>query len=265
MRFAPSIAHRAIRMRRSGNRSRAGDWHIFRAVSGRKMCLSPSRPRGQSHFRGLRRENWDSPRERLRASEGRTTRCLRLRFRLPLRRESSGISGCAALFATRRAIGPGVNAGPNTASRKRGVNAPPTEIDPCRIAQRPICTQAIGRRERSQTYRRPPARFAVRLGSLAPPCPLNGNLAIASQADFACGRGQRAGTGGRFFFLETARVAARRSSLPIPPLLPTPQGTRRSEHSLGQGNPSFRPKSRASALDPFLPGEYLSRSLLPNP
>ena len=30
------------------NRSRAGDWLIFRAVSGRKMCLSPSRPRGQS-------------------------------------------------------------------------------------------------------------------------------------------------------------------------------------------------------------------------
>ena len=29
------------------------------------MCLSPSRPRGQSHFHGLRRENWDSPRERL--------------------------------------------------------------------------------------------------------------------------------------------------------------------------------------------------------
>ena len=49
-----------------GNRSRAGDWLIFRAGSGRKMCLSPSRPRGQSHFRGLRRENWDSPRERLR-------------------------------------------------------------------------------------------------------------------------------------------------------------------------------------------------------
>ena len=31
-----------------GNRSRAGDWLIFRAVSGRKMCLSPARPRGQS-------------------------------------------------------------------------------------------------------------------------------------------------------------------------------------------------------------------------
>jgi len=40
----------------------AGDWLIFRAGTVRKMCLSPSRPGGQSHFRGLRRENWDSPR-----------------------------------------------------------------------------------------------------------------------------------------------------------------------------------------------------------
>jgi hypothetical protein len=29
------------------------------------MCLSPCGRRGQSHFRGLRRENRDSPRERL--------------------------------------------------------------------------------------------------------------------------------------------------------------------------------------------------------
>ena len=40
--------------------------------------------------------------------------------------------------ASRRAIGPGVNAGPNSASRKKGVNAPHSEIDPCRIAQEPI-------------------------------------------------------------------------------------------------------------------------------
>ena len=81
MRF-PTLPH---------NRSRAGDRLIFRAVSGRKMCLSPSRPRGQSHFRGLRRENWDSPRERLPKEEQRVA--FACASRLPSRTLRSGCGG----------------------------------------------------------------------------------------------------------------------------------------------------------------------------
>jgi hypothetical protein len=32
------------------NRSQVGDWQIFRPISGRKMCLSPSDPRGTVPF-----------------------------------------------------------------------------------------------------------------------------------------------------------------------------------------------------------------------
>ena len=58
-----------LRRTAAGNRSQAGDWLIFRPFEGRKMCLSPCGRRGQSHFRGVRRENRDSPRERLPAAE----------------------------------------------------------------------------------------------------------------------------------------------------------------------------------------------------
>jgi hypothetical protein len=49
------------------NRSQPGDWLVFRPFRGEKCACPPRRRRGQSHFRGVRRENRDSPRERLRA------------------------------------------------------------------------------------------------------------------------------------------------------------------------------------------------------
>jgi hypothetical protein len=68
------------------NRSQAGDWLIFRSVEGRKMCLSPLLPSC--------RENWDSPRERLRQGVAR------IDVRPPRKSESrvatiARLSGCA--------------------------------------------------------------------------------------------------------------------------------------------------------------------------
>ena len=99
------------------------------------MCLLPHRPGGQSHFRGLRRENRDSPRERLRS------------FFRPFRTEPCAFpfTGPFAWTTPRRSGQPGMLKGRKKQTRAAGP-FPPWEARERRPRGRasPRCFDSLG-------------------------------------------------------------------------------------------------------------------------